>query len=82
MHRIWLGMLFLVSLAALFLMTACENEPPIIHIYDSDGDDLMDGDGEEDSCASCHADEEYLRNELEVNPIEEPPESSESEGEG
>ena len=80
--RTSLWALFLFLSGSFWLLTACENEPPILHVYDGAGNDILAGDPAGDSCLWCHADEEYLRNELEVNPIEEPPESEEAAGEG
>ena len=83
MPRIKLSLiLFLLSLAGLLFMTACEGEPPLLHVYDEAGNDLLDEGMEGDSCFACHADEEYLREELEIYPVEEPLVSEEAAGEG
>ena len=74
--------LFLFLLGGICLLAACENELPIIHVYDDEGNDLLDGDSSGDSCLACHADEEYLREELARYPVEEPPASEEAAGEG
>jgi len=77
-----LGLLLGICLVCMAFLSGCESELPVIHIYDEGGNDLMDGDGETESCVTCHADEEYLREDLETNPPEEPPASGETEGEG
>jgi len=79
-HKLSLA-LYLCLLGGLFFLAACENELPILHVYDADGNDLLAMDSG-DSCLACHADAEYLQHELEVYPVEEPATSEESAGEG
>lgn len=82
LKRNFIFALFLILLGGFCLLTACENEPPLLHVYDDEGNDLLASNSAVDSCVSCHADEEYLRQELECNPVEEPPVSEEAAGEG